>query len=102
MFSNVSSNATQTTLIAAIFVSTKMPNALVNVHVTNNVQTAVHVQFSKISPISAQPLSLSHPNALRTGPLKSKNVITIATTPTTNVSVTAVTPICHNVTMNVQ
>ena len=101
-FSNVSSNAIQTTLIAATFASTIMPNALVNAHVTNNVQTVVHVQFLKISPISVQQLNPFHPSVLKIGPMKSKNATTIATTPTTNVFVTVVTPICHNVTMNVQ
>ena len=62
----------------------------------------VLVQFSKISPISVQPLNPFHPNVPKIGPTKSKNATTIATTPTTNVFVTVVTPICHNVTMNVQ
>jgi len=99
---NVSSNVTKTTLIAATFASTRMPNALVNAHVMNNVQMVVLVQFSKISPISVQPLNPFHPNVPKIGPTKSKNATTIATTPTTNVFVTVVTPICHNVTMNVQ
>jgi len=100
--SNVSSNVIKTILTAATFVSTKMPNVLVNVHVTNNARTVVHVQFSKISPISVQQLSLFHPNVPKIGPLKLKNVTATATTPTTNVSVTVVTPICHNVMMNVR
>ena len=93
---------TKTTLIAATFVSTRMPNALVNAHVTNNAQMVVLVQFSKISPISVQPLNQFHPNVPKIGPTKSKNATTIATTPTTNVFVTVVTPICQIVTMNVQ
>merc|ERR1719297_588994 len=99
---NVSLNATKTTLIAAIFASTKTPNALVNAHVTNNVQMVAHVQFSKTSPISVRPLNPFHPSVPKTGPMKSKNATTIATTQTTNVFVTVVTPICHNVTMNAQ
>ena len=60
------------------------------------------VQFSKTSPISVQPLNPSHPSVPKTGPMKSKNATTIAMTQTTNVFVTVVTPICHNVTMNAQ
>ena len=79
-----------------------MLNVLVNVHATSNVQTAVHVQFSKISPISVQQLNLFHPSVLKIGPLKSQNATTTATTPTTNVSEAAVTPIFHNAMMNAQ
>jgi len=89
--SNASLKAIKTIPIAETFVSTKMPNALVNVHVTNNVQTVAPVQFSKTSPISVLPLNLFHPSVLKIGLMKSQNALTIAKISTMNVFVTVAT-----------
>jgi hypothetical protein len=89
--SNASLNATKMIPIVATSAKSKKLNAKLNVHVTNNVHTDVHVQFSKTSPISVLPLNPFHLNVLKIGLMKSQNALAIAKISTMNVFVTVAT-----------